>query len=87
MDPMGTFELKSPKAGIVLRWVTFPALDTRCTLPLWSTQSLWDYLGEPDIANQPPEPTMWEPRVMSMEEIRCRQVWASLSVPIQGVHL
>ena len=29
----GISKVKPPKAGIVLRWVTFLALDSRCSLP------------------------------------------------------
>jgi hypothetical protein len=42
-DPMRTIEAKSPSVGIVLKWVTFVALDghliSGAPYHLWSTQS------------------------------------------------
>jgi hypothetical protein len=43
-------KVKPPKAGIVLRWLTFLALVSSASYHLWSTQSHWRYPGELDIS-------------------------------------
>lgn len=42
-----------PKAGIILRWVTFLAFGFWCTLPPMTHQIIAGVLGELDISNQP----------------------------------
>jgi hypothetical protein len=48
----GNSEVKPPWMGILRGWVTFLSLDFQCTLPVLSTWSFWDYLGEREIFNQ-----------------------------------
>jgi hypothetical protein len=63
-------EVKPPKAGIVLRWVTFLALDFQCTLPPMVHPFIVGGSGELDTYNQP------------CGNVRGDSVLAGLSTPI-----
>ena len=63
----GNSEIKLPKARILLRWLTFPALDFRCTVPP---------IGHPIIVGVFRwigylEPALWEPRGLPLWDRCC----------------
>ena len=62
--------LNHPRAGLVLGWVTFLALDFLCTLPPMVHPITVGYPGEPGILNQ----LYVEPRFLSLGEIGAYQL-------------